>query len=142
MQAIGRAAIMAVLLAAPADAAEPVRYPPETVLLFAAAWCAPCRAELARLEEIGAAARPYRVQVVAYDDLPATRAMIEGLPAAARWTPDRASRRAVLREVTELSSGLPFALAVDAQGRRCASARAGLDAASTAALVARCRSRA
>ncbi len=121
-----------------AAAAEPGRYPPDSVLLFVASWCAPCHAELARLPAIARGARPFRVLVVPFDDTPATRMMIEAVPAAQRWRPEPAIRRQLAKAVAAETSGLPFALAVDGQGRACASVRQGLDGARAEALVARC----
>lgn len=131
--------LLASLLALGRAAAATSDYPPETVLLVVAAWCAPCQGELARLAEIGRGARPYRVLVVPYDDSRATRAMLEGVPTAQRWQPDRAAQRRLAAEVARRSPGLPFSLATDRDGHVCGGHGEALDAASAADLVAACR---
>jgi hypothetical protein len=139
--ATGRWAILLASLLAlgRASAASAPGYPPETVLLVVAAWCAPCHGEVARLAEIGRGARPYRVLVAAFDDSRATRAMLEAVPPAQRWQPDRAALRQLVAEVERRSPGLPFSLAIDRDGHVCGGQGEALDAASAAKLVAACR---
>lgn len=120
--------------AAPAPAG-----PPESILLFVASWCAPCHGELARLTEIARGAQPYRVLVVPFDDSRATRAMLERVPPAQRWQPDRGTQRRLAAEVAQRSAGLPFSLALDRDAHICAARAEALDAASAAAMVALCR---
>lgn len=129
------------LFAFPAQAqvTEPQRPPPETVLLFVAAWCAPCHGELAHLADIGRGAQPYRILVVPFDDSRATRTMLAAVPSAQRWQPDRATARRLVAEVERRSAGLPFSLAVDREARFCAAQSEALDAARAAAMVAACR---
>lgn len=129
----------ALLLLGPPAGAETGRYPPNSVLLFVASWCAPCHAELARLPAIAQGARPFRVLVVPFDDRPATLAMIAAVPEAQRWRPDRAMQRRLTKELPGETGGLPFSIAVDGDGRTCGSVRVGLDGPGAAALVARCR---
>lgn len=121
-----------------AAAVEAPRYPPDAVLLFVASWCAPCHAELTRLPEIRAAARPLRVLVVPFDSGPATQAMLRGVAPAERWQPEGAERRSMETALYAETAGLPFALVTDRHGRRCAAWRAGLDAARTRTLIAAC----
>jgi len=104
-----------------------------------ASWCAPCHAELARLDAIGRGAQPYRILVVPFDDSRATRAMLERVPSAQRWQPDRATQRQLVAEVARRSAGLPFSLALDHAGQICGGHAEALDAASAAAMVAACR---
>lgn len=113
--------------------------PPESLLLFVASWCAPCHGELARLDAIGRGAQPYRVLVVPFDESRATRAMLERVPPAQRWQPDRATQRQFAAEVARRSAGLPFSLALDRDAQICAGHPEALDAASAAAMVASCR---
>ncbi|TGX52663.1 hypothetical protein E5A73_13520 [Sphingomonas gei] len=129
--------IALLLLGLPAGA-ETGRYPPGSVLLFVASWCAPCHAELARLPAIARGARPFRVLVVPFDDSPATRSMLDAVPEAQRWRPEREMQRQLARALRAETSGLPFSMAVDGDGRECGSARLGLDAARAEALVAGC----
>lgn len=122
-------------------AAEEDRYPPETLLLFVASWCAPCHAELAQLPAIARGAQPYRVLVLPFDDKRASLAMLSQVPAAQRWIPGNADRRRMAAELFGDTSGLPFSVAIGADGRPCGTIRLGLDAARAEALVAGCRRR-
>lgn len=131
-------AIGACLSAAPSPGAETDRYPPSSVLLFVASWCAPCHAELDRLPAITRSARPFRVLVVPFDDSAATRAMMQAVPPEQSWQPDQRTRRRLMRVVMGETAGLPFSMAVDGEGRACGSFRRGLDGQTTAALIARC----
>lgn len=126
-------------IVAQAQVTEAQRPPPETILLFVAAWCAPCHGELAHLADIGRAAQPYRILVVPFDDSRATRTMLAAVPLTQRWQPDRATQRKLAAEVERRSAGLPFSLAIDKEARICAAQSEALDAARTAALVASCR---
>ena len=113
--------------------------PAESILLFVASWCAPCHGELARLDAIGRGAQPYRVLVVPFDDSRATRGMLERVPLAQRWQPDRGTQRRLAAEVAHRSAGLPFSLALDRDAQICAAHAQALDTASAAAMVAACR---
>lgn len=140
MHAVLHTLLASVLLGLPgAVPAEPVRYPPETILLFVASWCAPCHGELAQLAAISAGARPFRVLVVPFDDSRATRAMLDAVPPAQWLLPDRATQRRMAAEVARRSAGLPFGLAIGRDGAICATHGEALDAASAAALVTGCR---
>lgn len=113
-------------------------YPPSTILLFVASWCAPCHAELARLPAITRGAQPFRVLVVPFDDRPATLRMLDSVAPGQRWQPDRLMRRRLAKALTAATSGLPFSMAIDGSGQQCGSERKGLDGASAKALVAGC----
>ena len=130
------AAGMAGALLAAADA--PLVAPADAVVLVVAGWCAPCRAELADLKAIAAAARPKAVRVAALDDLPSTRAMLAGVPEAQRWSLGPRDRARLAEAVFARSAGLPFGFATDARGRWCADRAGGADAVRTRQLVARC----
>jgi thiol-disulfide isomerase/thioredoxin len=129
--------IALLLLGVPASA-ETGRYPPNSVLLFVASWCAPCHSELARLPAITRGAQPFRVLVVPFDDRPATRAMIEAAPAAQRWQPAPEMRRRLAKDLAAETAGLPFSMAIDRNGRGCGTFRKGMDGASAKALVVQC----
>lgn len=111
------------------------------MLLLVAPWCAPCHAELARLDAIAAAARPLAVRVFAVEDNVRARAMLRGVPEARRWSPPEGEARRARADALARAPGLPFSLATDSAGRVCAGQGGGLDAARTAALVATCRAR-
>lgn len=116
-----------------------MEYPANTVLLLVASWCAPCRGELAHLDEIARAAAPYQVRAVLVDDSKAGRRMIAALPPARRWAPDPALFTAARADLLGRTPGLPYSVAIGASGRPCADWRGGLDPARVRALVARCR---
>ncbi|WP_029623291.1 TlpA family protein disulfide reductase [Sphingomonas elodea] len=124
---------------APAAGEEPLPYPPESVLLFVAAWCAPCHGELGHLAEITGGARPYRVLVVPVDDSRATRLMLEQVPRTARWDPETGIQRRLWRTISEETAGLPYSLAIGADGQVCGRHQEALTAATAQALVARCK---
>jgi thiol-disulfide isomerase/thioredoxin len=141
---MSRGAALALCLVAStssAAAAEPApRYPERTVLLLVASWCAPCYAELARLDEIASAARPLQVRVLLVDDGARSRAMVRGIDAARRWEPQGDEMRRVRADIWQRTAGLPFSVATDGTGRICAEQNGGLDTKRTLALVKRCRS--
>jgi thiol-disulfide isomerase/thioredoxin len=132
-------AALAALAALPASAAEPpLRYPPDSVLLLVAPWCAPCHAELARIDAIAAAARPRAVRVFMVEDGPRARAMWRDVPDSYRWTPPAGEERRYRGDALARTAGLPFGIATDARGRVCATRGGGMDAARVAALVEGC----
>ncbi len=126
-------------LAAPSAAIGPVPYPPGTVLLLVASWCAPCRGELAQLDAIAQAAAPLTVRVMLIDDDRSGRRMVAALPSPRRWEPDPAIHAAARVALLARTPGLPYSVAIGADGRICAEQRGGLDALRARALVMRCR---
>lgn len=126
------------LFVAPPAADAPLSLPSNAVVLVVAGWCAPCRGELVRLDDLAAAARPRNLLVAPLDDGASTRTMMAGVPAARRWTLAPAQRLRLAALVHTRSAGLPYAFATDGQGQRCADLAGGLDAPRTRALVARC----
>ena len=123
-----------------AAAAPAPQYPERTLLLLVASWCAPCYAELARLDEIARAARPFQVRVLLVDDGARSRAMVRGIDAARRWEPPGDEMRRVRSDIWQRTAGLPFSVVTDSKGRVCAEQNGGLDSGRTLALVKRCRS--
>lgn len=124
--------------ALPAAPAPDVRYPPDSVLLLVAPWCAPCHAELARLDAIAVGARPRAVRVFMVDEGPRAAAMWRGVPAGYRWTPPAGEERRYRADALARTAGLPFSLATDAHGRVCAARGGGMDAARVKVLVTGC----
>lgn len=134
-----RAAGVAIACAMPAAAASgDLRYPPDSVLLLVAPWCAPCHAELARLDALATAARPKTVRVFMVDDGPRAAAMWRRVPDAYRWVPSAGEERRYRSDALSRTVGLPFGMATDARGRICAARGGGMDAVKVAALVKEC----
>ena len=113
-------------------------YPADTILLFVAAWCAPCRGELARLDAIADAARPRPVRVVLLDDTKAGREMLRGIDPGRRWDPDRATQRRIDADLSAATAGLPYAMLTDADGLPCADRRGTLDVGRIRLLIETC----
>lgn len=135
-------ALAGVAVAVTAAAAEaPILHPPATIVMFVAGWCAPCHAEIARLDEIAVAARPFAVGVIVLDDSAAGRAMAARVPLdrLLRFPPAR--RAQVEASVFRDSAGLPYSIAVGADGRVCGDRRDGLDAAKVRVMVAACQAK-
>lgn len=134
--------IAAVALALTSGQAHAAPIPPNSLLMLWAAWCAPCRVEVAEFERLSAAAKPRSTIVLALDDAPSSRALLASLP------PER------LRLTTEtlpalyrrLGIGgpvaLPVSLMTDAQGRICATIRGGATIARIALAQETCAARA
>ena len=133
-----RLAALALLLGGAAPGADAPRYPADSVLLLIAPWCAPCHAELARLDTIAAAARPRAVRVFMVEDGARAAAMWRRVPDAYRWTPPDGEVRRYRTDALARAAGLPFAIATDAQGRICATRDGGMDAARVVALIRAC----
>jgi hypothetical protein len=134
----GGALATAAMLGAAEQPPPPLKLPPNTLLLLVAPWCAPCWSELARLEELAAAAAPMDARVLSMEDGPRARAMIAELPARRRWAPAANERDAVRATLWARTPGLPFSVATDGRGRICAERGGGLDLAGARALVRSC----
>ena len=113
-------------------------YPSDTVLLLIAPWCAPCYGELARLDEIAAAAGPRAVRVMLIEDGPRATAMVRALRPEQVWTASPRQMRQARADLLERAVGLPYSIVTDARGAVCAGQGGGLDRARTALLVKRC----
>lgn len=124
-----------------AEAADPLAglaIPVPSVVMFWAAWCAPCRAEVAAWSELQRAAGPLPVHVIALDTpIERSRALLKALPAD-RIHHGRGSSFSMLAAWPDRASGLPFAVVLDAQGRICASQNGGLTVERLAAMRRRC----
>lgn len=110
------------------DGAGVVRpLPRPAIILFWAAWCAPCRAEVAQIGALSKAAAPIPVIIVATDASRSTRTLLGGLdPARVRFP---ANGGDVMALMPGGSAGLPAAMAFDAQGRPCATIQGAVDVA-------------
>lgn len=127
-----------VLMAGTAPAAAPARYPPRTILLFVASWCAPCHGEIAQLPRLTRAADPYRVVVVPVDRGRATAAMLRPVPSEQRWNPDPAVLATIRDDLMAGTAGLPFSVAIGGDGRACGEHRGVLTPAQVEALRRGC----
>lgn len=117
--------IAAAVTLVPSDAARPLTpgEPPlggPAVVVLWASWCTSCKAEVARLPQLAAAAAPLPVRTLALDPPDRALALLRerGQPTANAYADDRPPR-AVLDEWGGLGSALPIAVALDAQGRIC-----------------------
>lgn len=94
--------------------------PRPAIILFWAAWCAPCRAEVSQIEALSRAAGPLPVIVVATDADRTSRRLLGGLaPDRVRYPDAPASD--VLAMMPGGGGALPAAMAIDASGVVCAS---------------------
>jgi hypothetical protein len=65
--------------------------------------------------------------------------MVAALPPPRRWAPDPVIHAAARTELLARTPGLPYSVAIGADGRICAEQRGGLDEPRARALVLRCR---
>lgn len=102
--------------------------PRPAILLFWAAWCAPCRAEVANIAELTAAAAPMPVIVVSTDASRSSRRLLAHLTPAQVRFPATASDQPMAMLPGE-AVGLPAAMAIGRGGAICAQALGAVDAA-------------
>jgi thiol-disulfide isomerase/thioredoxin len=107
-------------------------------VILVASWCAPCRAELARLDGIAAASGGRTLRVLAIDDSAATVRMLRAVDPARQWRPAIQEVARVRAALLARTAGLPYSVATDARGLICAEENGGLDAARTTAMMRRC----
>lgn len=112
--------------------------PRPAILLFFATWCAPCRAEIAALHTLSAAAGRVPVIVIPMDTDSRTQQALAALPPGkARYL--SGGGYALLQKVAGPSGALPVSVALDADGRPCGIRREGLSPTDVRALLAGCR---
>lgn len=137
--AILAAVMLAGYASAPAAARDDIPPPRNAIILFVAAWCAPCHGEIRALAEIAASAAPMRVFVVTTDDTRGTARMMARVPDERRWRLPPEMATATMRRLADGAPGLPTSVAIDAAGRVCAVVRKPLSAIVAAGIRARCR---
>ena len=128
-RAILTAVVIALSLTAAAD--DPVRaldatLPRPAIVLLWADWCAPCRAEVAQLPALTAAAAPMRVIVVAVDATPRSAALLARVPDGQKRLFTGSSHR-LLYTWRIAAPGLPVAIVRDAGGHVCGWKSGGID---------------
>lgn len=113
--------------------------PPDAVLMFVAAWCAPCLTELARFDALAAAARPRRLMIVAVDEGPRSREMTRRFANGQKLVVAPQEAWAMLRRLSGgRGTGLPYAVMTDGRGRPCATRNQGLTEGGLQAMAANC----
>ena len=111
--------------------------PKPAIVLLWADWCAPCREEVRALPMLSASVAPVPVIIVAVDANARARALLTRVvPAQKRFWPG--STTALLRHWSIEATGLPFAIALDASGRACATATGGATPAKLRGLLDEC----
>jgi len=136
------AAIVAALAASPHPAAAQPGPPSPVVgaarvVLIGARWCAPCRAELASLPDLVAAATPARVALGWIDRAPA---LARALAGSVDILPVAAAQEIAERHGAE-ARGLPFAVVYRTDGKPCTVWRGALRPADWPKLERQCNLR-
>jgi thiol-disulfide isomerase/thioredoxin len=112
---------LALIMASPASA----QVPPGSILLFWASWCAPCRAEVINIANLQRAAGDMRVIIVPVEPRSSWRGLLRSLRPDQLLVP-RGGGLALMQRLAGPQAALPVAIAIDANGRVCASQRRGL----------------
>jgi thiol-disulfide isomerase/thioredoxin len=129
--------------APPADAAlrdgagAPRALPNPAIILFWAAWCAPCRVEVQMLPELTRAADPTPVIVIPMETGRTTRELLGAIrPDQLRFVPGGAYR--LLGTLAGDTAGLPVSVAIDPAGAVCAVKQGAITVAEIGAWARKC----
>lgn len=109
--------------------------PEPRIVLFGANWCAPCLAELRELPQIASAAAPDRVIIAWIDE--GVRISDKAEKAGVMQVSAASARDLMARHGTG-NAGLPLAVMLGSDGKRCAMVRRRLDSAGIASLRREC----
>jgi len=112
--------------------------PPSSMVMFWAAWCAPCRSEVSAFAQLSGSAAPRKTLILAVGENPQSRAILSAIPPDhVRYTQEpfpALFRRFGIRGPI----ALPFALMTDANGKICATISGGATVASVAVATRQC----
>lgn len=138
---VGILALAAIAAAAPArlidgsGAIAPL--PKPAIILFWAAWCAPCRAEVRDYATLDKAAGSVPLIVVSTEGGTRAQSLLSNVPPERRRFPADAMID-IFAAYPEMRGALPFAMAIDRKGQTCVSHAGAVDAAIIAGWRDRC----
>lgn len=111
--------------------------PRHAIVLFWAAWCAPCRAEVRDYAALDKAAGDVPLIVLSTESGGRAQSLLSNVPPARRRFPADSATN-ILSAYPEARGALPFAMATGRDGRICATHAGAVDAAMIAAWRDRC----
>lgn len=117
-------------------AADDWKFPPGSLILFGANWCAPCLEELRELPVFAQAVAPSRVILAWTDGKPPQ--LWREWPANAEMAPI-ADAIAAMEHLGGATAGLPYVMLLDGKGKLCADLRGKLTLERLEKLKTRCR---